>query len=420
MSLPAALRSRAVALLVAVLAAGVSLRYVVVTLAGRIAAHGSAAHGPSDLVDFRDATWLPVRWMLSGRDPYDVVTYSEQHPYAQAFTLYTPAHLTLWSPLGALPYPVAQVLVTLLSAAAVMTYGAATGRHTLRVLRPWASDTDRLLAAGLGVLAAWAFRALAVGFGFGQPSVLYTAAAAAALLGWGGPQGRPVLVALALLKPQTGLPVLLALLVLGRRHDALRGLGLVALGSVPAIVLVSGPAGGPLRWLWRLPTAVRQVLDSPDAGAGVTGRLDLGSVTGRPATALVLLVCAAAYAPLLLLARRRADRRAPVALLLAAGALLAFPHWDYDALWLLAPLALTAAAPRALRDPVLVAGLGLLAAVGLCPGPVLVRLGLVDDPATVARPLLLLGVVCLALALLRTAHRDPERLAQRAPAEARA
>lgn len=47
---------------------------------------------------------IPVRPILERQDPNDVPSCAARHPAIQQFTLYAPAHLTRWAPLGVLSW----------------------------------------------------------------------------------------------------------------------------------------------------------------------------------------------------------------------------------------------------------------------------------------------------------------------------
>lgn len=401
------------AILLIVIAAGLSYRYAWVTWSDRVGVLESSPPARPILIDLRDATWWPVRAILGGEDPYDVPAYSTAHPTIQAFTLYAPAHLTLWSPLGKLPWDAAAALGILINLGAVVALGIMTGIKSLSlgVPRFRTSWLFRVCAASVGVIGVWAYRSVAVAFGLGQPSTIYLAATACLLLGWGGSKIQPLLVALSLLKPQTGVPVLLYLLVAHRVRDAVRGTLLTVVLSVPAVIGAAGGIQGVPAWVRRAPQAVSEVLASPDAGRVTAGRVDIGGginrLIGQPSPTWVLAAAAAVFIPVVLLTRRYPEILRPpqTALLIGVALLATFPHFDYDGLLLFAPSVV------ALVDLIwhrsggscgLLNWAGVLSggAAGMFSGPWTEKLGMVKDPSVVQQPLLVVSATLLITALL--------------------
>ena len=194
-------------------------------------------------------------------------------------------------------------------------------------------------------------------------------------------------MAVALIKPQLGLPFVLVLGVcLGRWRAVVAGAAVAAaLAAIPTVLVISA-AGGVGAFV---DSAERNLELSTELGGNIAGRDDLlrvdiwgaigklADVNPTTATQLATLVVFIGLAAVAI--RRRGLQRppvlpAPVIGLLTVGVLAAMPHYPYD-LTLLAPLVL-AALFGPWGDPpqrALAAGLALLGAAGLF------HLGFVDS-----------------------------------------
>jgi hypothetical protein len=225
-------------------------------------------------VDFRDTLWLPTRDVLDGNDPYDLHAYLERHPQAQEFSLYAPMFLLLGIPIAVLPWPVAgAVWFAVLVAAFVVLV-----RTSLALL-----GLQRSIALVAGVTAV--VMVAPVGnqpISSGQYAVVAAAAAVVAVTSPG--RWVPVLAtALALVKPQVGLPLLVLLVLFGRRRTAAEGLGLAVLVSLPVAVLLAVRSGGPLTWVQTLADNLAATMNSPFTAAGreASTRIDLPGTLAR-------------------------------------------------------------------------------------------------------------------------------------------
>ncbi|MGE2713325.1 glycosyltransferase 87 family protein [Mycolicibacterium litorale] len=342
-----------VAVLAIAVATALSMFYAIKMWTGRITATTPApcrTPGCLDgtLVDFRDTVWLPTHWLLAGNDPYNTALYSAQFPYAQDYPTYAPAHLALWLPFGGLPWDVAAAADVVVNVLVVAAVGAWAG---IRVMRLWAAPgtagrTELLAAGACGVALIWLARTAADGASHGQPSVVYALLAAPALLSR-NPWAAAILTAVTCLKPQIGLFVLVILLAQRRWRIAVSAVLLAGgVSTVVALFLARG-AGGIGAWLETLlanassAEAIRTV-DYLDERVDLLGALlDAGlSVPGWTSFAILLAGLAAAY----VLARRlHRDSLPHTAVLVGLSiGLLAFYHISYDAMWMLAPVALSA------------------------------------------------------------------------------
>lgn len=314
---------------------------------------------PHQLGDFRDAVWLPGRFLLDGGNPYDVEAYLAAHPWAQEFNLYAPVWLVLAAGFGALPFQaaagaylvlggvlaVAFLVVALRRAApGMLSAGVPLGLLWFTLWSParYALQNGGTFAVFAGCVLA--LLAIAQGAGARLPG------RAAALPGrapgrWTAAAG----VALALLKPQFGLPLVVLALAVRRWDVVWRGCVVLGVASLPVVVRCSAAAGGFGAFLG----SVRGNLaysSSPDSPTGLAspfnGRIDLLGLAARlgmtdqPSWAGLMV-------PLLLIAvggwlvRRTGDALA-VTTVAAVVTLLSLVHQPYDTVVLVLPTALAA------------------------------------------------------------------------------
>ncbi|BBY17245.1 hypothetical protein MLIT_28370 [Mycolicibacterium litorale] len=299
------------------------------------------------LVDFRDTVWLPTRWLLSGNDPYNTALYSAHFPYAQDYPTYAPAHLALWMPFGRLPWEAAAAADVVLNIVVVAAVGAWAGMRAARLwTAPGTPGRTALVGAGsLGVALVWLARTAADGASHGQPSVVYALLAAPALLSR-SPWVATPLAAVTCLKPQIG--IFVVVLLLAQRRWRVAGSAVLLAGgvsTVTALFLADGRLGAWLETLLSNASSAEAIrtVDYLDERVDLTGALlDAGlPVPGWTSPVVLLAGLSAAY----LLARRLDRRLLPhtaVLIGLSIG-LMAFYHISYDAMWMLAPIALAAA-----------------------------------------------------------------------------
>ncbi|WP_445185035.1 glycosyltransferase family 87 protein [Pseudonocardia sp. Cha107L01] len=303
------------------------------------------------LLDFRDAVWFPARSFLAGSNPYDTVKYLENHPHAQEFDPYTPGHLTLWSPIGTLPWGVAVVVYLVLSGLVVCAVGAWGGVRVLRQLRDHPSTSALVTAAAAGVITLWLTRPLLAAVSPGQPSTFYALLAVPAIVGVRSRLSTALLVGVACLKPQIGLPVLVVLLAQRRTSAIVAGLGVAAALSAPAVlILAHGPAGIP-EWLGTYLRNAEVTRASPFTGGAAAAlyRIDLealGLSVGWSISTLTFAFVTAFTLVLVYGAQQLGDRLAieyvGTTLALAIG-LMSLSHGYYDACWLVVPTAMAVA-----------------------------------------------------------------------------
>ncbi len=213
-------------------------------------------------VDFRDTIWVPSRDLFAGHDPYDLPSYLARHPNSQEFSLYAPGLLLAAAPLAALPWPVAMVV-----------WGALlTGAF-------WLLAKRSAVIAGRAGAAVWVAVPLAflllspVGnqsASAGQYAVI-AAAACVVALSTRSPWVGAAATALALVKPQVGLPLLVLLVLQRRLRVALAAIGLAAAVSAPAVVQLVRRAGGVGAWAGVLAENLELSAASPVTAGGRVG-----------------------------------------------------------------------------------------------------------------------------------------------------
>lgn len=315
------------------------------------------------MIDFRETIWAPGRYLLNGGNPYDHDAYLLANPGSQEFDPYAPAWFLLAVPVGALPFAV--------SAAVYLAVGAVVAVVLLRTVAAWgAPGLVRIgVPALLLYLCAWAPGK----YGLQNGGALLVA------LGWvlvvrdvvehapAVPQRRPderparmwgvvpsgawaagVGLALSLLKPQFGLPLVVIALVAGRWAVVWRGAVALLAGSIPVVIACSVNAGGFDRFLISILQLVGYA-SSPSAQTGLSSsenrRADLlgmlARLTGEAPTAWLQLVVPLVVLALGVLVVRRAREPLTIAAGVAAATLLPVVHQSYDNIILLMPVVVT-------------------------------------------------------------------------------
>lgn len=367
--------------------------------------------------DFRDATWRPVTYFLSGRDPYDSAAYLAEFPYSQDYPTYAPGHLLAWSPVGWLDWDAAVVADCLINIVVITAVGAWAGMTCLRAwwrpaYGPGPSRSLLTLAATCGVFILWFSRVVSVAAHWGQPSVVYTLLAVPAVL----TRNRWVAViftALTCMKPQVGVVVVLILLAQKRWRTAGLGVGLAAVLSMIAVLILSDGAGGMAGWLQTLRQNIAEASDRRarewlGERVDVVGVLqDVGVRVGdmEPA-AISILGFALAYAAARWAVRH--DLPYTAAVMGFGIGLMCIYHSSYDAAWLIVPVLLAATELHRCSRRMFLATAPALAMLLLAP--LASRYHAVDQvfgtgaSILLTRALVLVGLVGLAVGLLLTQH----------------
>lgn len=364
--------------------------------------------------DFRDATWRPVAYFLSGRNPYDSVAYLSEFPYSQDYPTYAPGHLLTWAPVGWLDWDAAVIADCLINVLVITGVGAWAG---VTCLRAWwrpaygagPSRTLLMLAATCGVFTLWFSRVVSVAAHWGQPSVVYTLLAVPAVL----TRNRWVAVAftaLTCMKPQVGVVVVIILLAQKRWRTA--GLG-VALAAATSMIAVLTLPGGIVDWFQTLrhniaEASARRAHEWLGERVDIVGALqDVGVRVGEMESAAIgILGFLLAYAA----ARWAVHRGLPyTAAVLGFGiGLMCIYHLSYDSAWLIVPVVLAAVELYRRSHRTFLATAPAL--VMLFLAPFASRYHAVDQvfgtgaSILLIRVLMLVGLVGLAVGLLLTQH----------------
>jgi hypothetical protein len=325
--------------------------------------------------DFVYSVWTPIHALSSGLDPYDPTNaeYFRRYSVPVAAGLYTPTALVLHAPLALLS-PRRSADAMALVNAAVLWLGVLllipprTGRAC--VVAAVAGTVVIGSAAAdhtieLGQLSGWAFAgvALFVASLRHNPSAVWLPAVGATLVA---------------LKPQSGVPFLLALVILGCWPVIKRAATLLVVTSVPGLVLFLTVAGNPAA-LVRIAVSNTQLmsrLPQADVANPHHLRIDaLGIIShlGGPAlidlgwAAVTLLVCTALF---VITVRDRDRALAPtdpyLVTLVTLYLVLSLYHLTYDQLLLyVGPLtALAAMTNRGVQGSTRVLAVGGAALLG--------------------------------------------------------
>ncbi len=360
------------------LAFAVTVRYALVTWQRRAPEDVSYPYTLNVMTDFRDTAVLPARAIAAGMNPYDIVAYKEVFPFAQEFNPYAPWWLGVTAPFGRMSWSDATLIFSCFLAVTTSLFAFAAGWLAHRQLRQiglpgWVSAPTFACAV---VVFTWLWRPTTIGQGLGNVGAFAALACLLALMvrnaAWGS-----LLVALAWVKPQFAIPLVLLLLLRREWLKVLSGTGAAILASLPMVLKLSAIAGGFPELVGSVFDAVA-ILGQRTGGEPLTGRIDLslwstlvGIGSDIPATALGvgLLVLSARFSVFL----ERRGRPAAGVTMMALALLLAFPHLHYD-LAMLAPavawMGLEAALrPRGLRlghyDLTLLTALVMLLLAGL-------------------------------------------------------
>ena len=274
--------------------------------------------------DFANNTWRAVRGLLTGRNVYATGAHIAGMDPLGPVAEHVPASLTWQAPFAVLPLRPALVAFTFASIAAIWA--------AVFVLARPRTPRAVLLVACCGAFA------IVTGTGqwtllLGQPTcfmVLGLALVVRARSAWIAALG----FLLAASTFQTGVPLALALIALGSWPVVWRGAALVAVLSIPPVVLGVSAAGGALPFARTFTSGVGTF------AVETSHRIDLGALLHRAgihstqvqiAVGLAVLACALAVLARLPPSIRRLDQ-APVLNLVVAATLLCTYHEPYDML----------------------------------------------------------------------------------------
>jgi hypothetical protein len=299
----------------------------------------------SSLMDYRDLIWVPGRYLLEGGNPYDPDLYLAAHPWAQEFDPYAPAWLLVALVFAPFPYLVSAALYQIATTALAVVL--------LRVVAVWTMPrwADLAVPAGLLWLNLWYPGRGSLAAGSSLVAVLGVALVLRAVAGehpapasrsWS--VGGAIGIALALVKPQFGIPVMLLAVAGGRWRDVWRGVLGLAIASLPVAIVCSIAAGGPLAFVGSVLRDLEHA-SSPDAPTGlrspfqdridIVGLLARHGLTEPPAVLSVgvplLMVLAGVFVVM------RTKDRFIVSVAVSGVALLGFVHFPYDLVVMVIP-----------------------------------------------------------------------------------
>lgn len=325
--------------LVAVLA---TVHYATAPWRGRAEETATYPYVNSAMTDFRDTVMLPARAMDRGINPYDIPAYTQVFGHAQEFNPYAPWWLSATRPFASLDWSHATLAFAILLAVLTTALAAVAGAVAARRL-PVAGGSVRApwVLAAVSALWIWVWRPTSIGQGLGNVGAVAALAALLVLMLPGSRWGA-VMLAVAWVKPQFGIPLVIMLLIRKEWRQAVGGTLLAVVLSVPAVVRLSSIAGGFPELLESVLSAATWVGEraggEPFMGrvdlAGLLEALGLGVGSLLPMALGAVLVAAAAGGSVCL---DRAGRPALGVLLMGAALLVSFPHLHYD-LPLLAPV----------------------------------------------------------------------------------
>lgn len=187
-------------------------------------------------VDYRDTIHIPTRDLLAGHNPYDV-GYQQRHPGAQMFNLYLPQQFLLLGWMAYLPRAVAVVLFCLATVAAL-------GWLVDQGVRSWLAPAWRHAAVPFLVMVLLLRGPGVMSVRQGQLAVVLAMLSWFALTDTKRPWLQALAVSVVMIKPQTGLALMVLLLALRGIAPFLRAALTTAALALPGTILLAVNAGG--------------------------------------------------------------------------------------------------------------------------------------------------------------------------------
>ncbi|MGO4957020.1 glycosyltransferase 87 family protein [Luteococcus sp. Sow4_B9] len=378
--MPRPVVQRGVGLLSAVLAVLATVHYCLTPWRGRADEMAAYPYANSMMTDFRDTVILPAQAIARGMNPYDIESYVKVFTYSQEFNPYMPWWLGLTGPLEPLGWERATLVYSVALGVGTSLLAAVAGVLVARRLResmPTATPLSPWVVAAAMVVWVWIWRPTSIGQGLGNVGAFAALAALLALLtrqwGWAS-----LWLAIAWVKPQFGIPLVIILLVRKRWRQAVAGTLLAAVLSLPMVVRLSEIAGG-------FPELVASVIRATtwvgvrEGGEPFMGRVDLAGLleaVGLGIGSMVPMLLGAVLVGVAAFLSSRyevIDRPALAILLVSCALMVGFPHLHYD-LPMLAPLV-----PWCLWEAWQARGRGIVRDPGLWLTVLLVPVGLASD-----------------------------------------
>jgi hypothetical protein len=295
------------------------------------------------LVDYRDLIYGPGRFLRAGGNPYDPDGYLAATPGSVEFDPYAPVWLMLAVPLSTLPYLTGALIYEICTTILLAGFSAL-------IVRIASLPRKRLCTVLLfSYLLLWYPSRTAAEHG---SSLLATFGVVLALHYF---RTKPWLsgvgVALALVKPQFGLPILVFLAVLRGWPPLWRGVLLLVASSLPMLGWCIANAGGIPQFVDALLRDVHRAGSADNPGTGLSSpfllRVDLVGILSR-ITSRVPPEWVQVSVPLVVLAGtglalRRGETRLLHTILILTATLMVVVHQPYDlviialpAIWTLA------------------------------------------------------------------------------------
>jgi hypothetical protein len=292
--------------------------------------------------DFASNIWGPAHGLLHGFNPFIPDHVYQTQYQTTTGAMYTPDVYLLAAPASFAPFRAGAIVF--FSAMVIITWCV-----VLVLIRPW--TTSRMIAGA--VLGAVVLYSLPSEYSLllGQPTALLGLGVALTIravvkeqMGWLAVVG----VSLALLKVQTGLPIVLVLLALGAFWVVVRAIALTLLLSLPALIAEVGVAHG-IAGLFRTWRTNLDFLNSVNATSTLANRVDLAGTVFRLGVVninVVQLVSAVALSAVAVFVVRRVRPGLWMWPFVASYLLLVLYHQQYDVLLVLLCFVPVLLAPR--------------------------------------------------------------------------
>jgi Glycosyltransferase family 87 len=309
---------------------------------------------PWVMVDFRHVVYYPSRAFWDGLNPYDAQAYLERYPVDIPVSLYAPATFVVFAPFGLLPLNVSSVAYFALTVLLTLVLGWAV----LRMSGAQAAGSSVLAAGGVLLLSRpghWNLLS-------GQITLIVVLATYAALSLARMPHLGGLGLAIALLKPSFGVPLIPVLLARGAWRTVAWGLGIAAALNVPVLLVLVWRQGGLDAFLTTVAQSVRAFESNPDTHPiHSVWRVDLVATISRLANhplgaSAAVLASAVVLAPVMVVSRGLAGFVGPHRKwipegLVCCAVLLSLFHQAYDLLLLALPVTGLVVAMSQTRPP---------------------------------------------------------------------
>ena len=295
---------------------------------------------PWVLSDFRHAVYFPSLAFWDGLNPYDSTAYMQRYPVNMAAALYAPATFLVFAPLALLPLGLSSIVYFGLTLALTLALPWAACR-----VIGWRPGLPTVLVLGGALLLSRP----------GHWNLLSGQVAVIAVLGTYGalafarrqPRVAGLGLAITLLKPSFGLPLLVALLGRGAGRAVGWGVAIAAALNIPVVIVLVRRAGGIVPLMATVSESYRMFAVHPENDpVHSVWRVDLSStlsrVIGQPLDGIAgLLLGGAVLLPVVLASRWRGQESsahdAALNSLVCCAVLLSLYHQAYDLLLLALP-----------------------------------------------------------------------------------